>query len=90
MGRCAARSSVVRTAIMPRRRTPRCEMRIHRGEAIFLWWSGAEVHAVVRVEVADERIARLWNYYHAPELLSEVCRELAVPFRTHGYLPHQI
>ena len=70
--------------------SPRCEKRIHRGEAIFLWWSGAEVHAVVRVEVSDDRIARLWNYYHAPELLSEVCLELAVPFCTHGYLPHQI
>jgi len=67
--------------------TPRCELRLHRGEALFLWWSGDEVHAVVRVEVTAGRIARLWNYYHAPELLSEVCRELAVPFRTHGYLP---
>jgi len=66
---------------------PRCEIRMHRGQPIFLWWSGPEVHAVVRVEVAGERIARLWNYYHAPELLAEVCRELAVPFRSHGYLP---
>jgi len=69
--------------------TPRCELRTHRGEAIFLWWSGPEVHAVVRVQVAGERILRLWNYYHAPELLSEVCRELLVPFRAHGYLPSQ-
>jgi len=67
--------------------TPRSELRIHRSEALFLWWSGEEVHAVVRVEVAGDRIARLWNYYHAPELLAEVCTELRVPFRTHGYLP---
>jgi len=66
---------------------PRAELRSHRGEAIFLWWSGEEVHAVVRVEVATDRIARLWNYYHAPELLAEVCHELGVPFRAHGYLP---
>jgi RNA polymerase sigma-70 factor (ECF subfamily) len=66
---------------------PRCELRAHRGESIFLWWSGDEVHAVVRVEVHDERIAGLSNYYHAPELISEVCRELDVPFRTHGYHP---
>jgi len=66
---------------------PRCELRSHRGEAIFLWWSGEEVHAVVRVEVVDDQIARLWNYYHAPELLGEVCRELEVPFRSHGYRP---
>jgi RNA polymerase sigma-70 factor (ECF subfamily) len=63
---------------------PRCEIRAHRGESIFLWWSGDEVHAVVRVEVEGDRIARLRNYYHAPEVLTEVCRELAVPFRTHG------
>jgi RNA polymerase sigma-70 factor, ECF subfamily len=66
---------------------PRCELRAHRGEWLFLWWSGDEVHAVVRVEVAGDRIARLRNYYHAPEVLSEVCRELNVPFRLHGYRP---
>ena len=67
----------------------RCELRCHRGESIFLWWSGDEVHAVVRVEVAGDRIARLHNYYHAPEVMTEVCRELDVPFHSHGYLPGQ-
>jgi RNA polymerase sigma-70 factor (ECF subfamily) len=66
---------------------PRCELRAHRGETIFLWWSGDEVHAVVRVELDGDKIARLRNYYHAPEVISEVCRELAIPFRTHGYRP---
>jgi RNA polymerase sigma-70 factor (ECF subfamily) len=66
---------------------PRSEIRAHRGESIFLWWSGDEVHAVVRVEVDGDRIARLRNYYHAPEVITEVCRELDVPFRTHGYHP---
>jgi RNA polymerase sigma-70 factor (ECF subfamily) len=66
---------------------PRCELRAHRGESIFLWWSGAEVHAVVRIQVEGDRIARLLNYYHAPEVLTEVCRELDLPFRTHGYRP---
>jgi RNA polymerase sigma-70 factor (ECF subfamily) len=66
---------------------PRCEVRAHRGESIFLWWTGSEVHAVVRVEVSGERIARLLNYYHSPEALAEVCRELDVPFRPHGYQP---
>ncbi len=66
---------------------PRCEVRAHRGESIFLWWSGDEVHAIVRVEVEGDRIAQLRNYYHAPEVVSEVCRELGVPFRTHGYRP---
>lgn len=66
---------------------PRCERRLHRGEWILLWWSGPEVHAVVRVELAGDRIARLRTSYHAPEVLTEICRELGVPFRTHGYRP---
>jgi RNA polymerase sigma-70 factor (ECF subfamily) len=66
---------------------PRAELRAHRGETLMLWWVGEEVHAVVRVELAGERIARLTTYYHAPEVLSEVCRELAVPCRSHGYGP---
>ncbi len=66
---------------------PRCELRAHRGESIFLWWSGDEVHAVVRIEVEGDRIARLRSYYHSPEVVAEVCREIGVPFRTHGYHP---
>jgi RNA polymerase sigma-70 factor (ECF subfamily) len=66
---------------------PRCELRTHRGDAILLWWSGDEVHAVVRVDVAGDRVVRLCNYYHAPEVITEVCRELDVPFQTHGYRP---
>lgn len=66
---------------------PRCELRAHRGESILLWWSGDEVHAIVRATVEGERIARLCTYYHAPEVLTEVCRELDVPFRAHGYRP---
>lgn len=66
---------------------PRCEVRAHRSESILLWWVGNEVDAVVRVELEDERIARLRNYRHSPDLASEVCRELGVPFLTHGYRP---
>jgi RNA polymerase sigma-70 factor (ECF subfamily) len=66
---------------------PRCELRAHRAESLFLWWSGNEVHAIVRVAVSGDRIVQLKNYYHAPEVISEVCRELDVPFRTHGYRP---
>jgi RNA polymerase sigma-70 factor (ECF subfamily) len=66
---------------------PRCELRAHRGESIFLWWSGEQVHAVVRATVSGDRIAQLLNYYHAPEVISEVCRELDVPFCSHGYRP---
>lgn len=66
---------------------PRCEVRVHRGEPILLWWWGAEVHTLLRVRVADERIASMRNYHHCPELISEICLELGLPFRTHGYWP---
>jgi RNA polymerase sigma-70 factor (ECF subfamily) len=66
---------------------PRCEVRAHRGESILLWWWEDEVHAIVRVEIEGDRIARMRNYYNAPEVITEVCRELGVPFRTHGYQP---
>jgi RNA polymerase sigma-70 factor (ECF subfamily) len=66
---------------------PRAELRVHRGQYVLLWWLGDRVDAVVRAEVEGERIARLKNYRHAPELASEVCAELGVPVSTHGYRP---
>ena len=66
---------------------PRCEVRVHRGEAILLWWAGTEVDAVVRVELDGDRIARFTNYRHSPDLASELCGELGVPFLKHGYQP---
>jgi RNA polymerase sigma-70 factor (ECF subfamily) len=65
----------------------RCEHRMHRGEALLLWWWNGVVNAVVRVEVEGDRIARLRSYMHAPDVVTEVCRELDVPFLTHGYRP---
>lgn len=67
---------------------PRCELRVHRGEPLLLWWLGEHVDSVVRVELAGDRIAGFRNYRHAPELLGEVCSELSVPFLTHGYRPN--
>jgi RNA polymerase sigma-70 factor (ECF subfamily) len=64
---------------------PRCEVRAHRGEPILLWWWGDEVHTIVRVAIEDERIAGLRNYFHAPDVLAEICGELGVKCRTHGY-----
>ena len=66
---------------------PRCEVRVHRGEPILLWWWESAVHAVVRVALEGDRVAALRDYHHAPELIAEVCRELGVPFETHGYHP---
>jgi RNA polymerase sigma-70 factor (ECF subfamily) len=66
---------------------PHCEVRAHRGESILLWWWSGEVHAIVRVTVDGDRITQMRDYHHAPDVLTEVCRELEVPYRTHGYWP---
>jgi RNA polymerase sigma-70 factor (ECF subfamily) len=63
----------------------RSEVRVHRGEPILLWRSGDEVHAIVRAVVEGDRVARLTSYYHAPEVVTEICGELDVPCRTHGH-----
>jgi RNA polymerase sigma-70 factor (ECF subfamily) len=63
----------------------RSEVRAYRGESILLWWVDDAVHSVARIEVDNDRIARITSYYHAPEVLQEVCRELGAEAHTHGY-----
>jgi RNA polymerase sigma-70 factor (ECF subfamily) len=69
--------------------SPRCEVRAHRGEPILLVWyahsDGEAVRAINRVEIADDRIVALKNYFFTPDFIAEVCRELDVPFRSNGY-----
>jgi RNA polymerase sigma-70 factor (ECF subfamily) len=69
--------------------SPRCEVRVHRGEPLLLLWyahtDGEAVRAINRVEVDDDRIARLQNYFFTPDFIAEVCGELGVPFRSNGY-----
>jgi RNA polymerase sigma-70 factor (ECF subfamily) len=68
---------------------PRVEIREHRGEPILLYWyshrGGDAVRTVARVGTEDERLARLRNYFFAPDVVAEVCQELGVPFRSNGY-----
>jgi RNA polymerase sigma-70 factor (ECF subfamily) len=70
-------------------KSPRCELRAHRGELLLLLWyahsDGEAVRAINRVETAGDRIARIRNYFYAPEFIAEVCTELNVPFRINGY-----
>jgi RNA polymerase sigma-70 factor (ECF subfamily) len=64
---------------------PRCEVRVHRGEAIMLCWWEETVRAIVRVEIEDGSISRMRTFMHSPELLVEIGRELDVPIVTTGY-----
>jgi RNA polymerase sigma-70 factor (ECF subfamily) len=67
---------------------PRVEARAHRGGWVLLHWyvhrDGEAVRALTRLEVEGDRVTRLQNYFYNPELITEVCAELAVPSRTNG------
>jgi RNA polymerase sigma-70 factor (ECF subfamily) len=67
----------------------RLEIREYRGEPIVLSWyahvDGDAVRAVNRVDVEDDRVARLRNYFFNAELLVEICEELGVPYRSNGH-----
>jgi RNA polymerase sigma-70 factor (ECF subfamily) len=69
--------------------SPRCEVRVHRGEPLLLLWyaheDGEAVRAINRVEIEGARLVRVRNYFFTPDFIAEVCRELDVPFRSNGY-----
>jgi RNA polymerase sigma-70 factor (ECF subfamily) len=69
---------------------PRVEARAHRGGWVLLHWyaheDGEAVRALTRIQPDGDRIARLENYFYNPELIVEVCEELALPSRTNGRL----
>jgi RNA polymerase sigma-70 factor (ECF subfamily) len=68
---------------------PRAEVRDYRGEPIGVFWyahtDGEAVRALARLTPERDHIARLQFYFFSQDLLTEVCRELAVPFRENGY-----
>ncbi|MEY4548532.1 MAG: hypothetical protein RL685_4727 [Pseudomonadota bacterium] len=67
----------------------RFELRAHRRELLVLgWWQHADGEAVrgfSRVECEDESITRIRTYFHTPEAVTELCRELGLPCRGSGY-----
>jgi RNA polymerase sigma-70 factor, ECF subfamily len=72
-----------------REASPRFEIRAHRGEHLLLaWWThedGEAVRGFSRLECEGDRITRMRTYFHTPEAIAEVCRELGLPCRTNGY-----
>jgi len=68
---------------------PRVEVREHRGELILPFWytheDGQAVRSVARAASDGEHLARMRHYFFTPDVVTEVCRELGVPFRTNGY-----
>jgi len=51
---------------------------------VLAWWqhaSGEAVRAFSLVECDADRIASMRTYFHSPEAITEVCRELGLPCR---------
>jgi RNA polymerase sigma-70 factor (ECF subfamily) len=69
--------------------SPRFEIRTHRGRHLVLaWWQhegGEAVRAFSLVDCDGDRISSMRTFFHTPEAVAEVCRELGLPFRTNGY-----
>jgi RNA polymerase sigma-70 factor, ECF subfamily len=68
---------------------PRCELRVHRGHPILVFWyehtTGPAVRAVATIETDAEHVLHMKSYFFTPEVIAEVCSELGLPFRTNGY-----
>lgn len=68
---------------------PRIEARLHRGEWLLLHWyshdTGDAVRAITRLDVADDSVSRLRNYFFTPDFIADVCGELGIAFHPNGY-----
>ncbi|HEV8245007.1 MAG TPA: sigma factor-like helix-turn-helix DNA-binding protein [Polyangiaceae bacterium] len=69
--------------------SPRFELRAQRGQLLLLaWWQhedGEAVRGFSLLECEGDRVAKIRTYFHTPEAVAEVCRELGLPYRTNGY-----
>ena len=68
---------------------PRCEVRAYRDAWILLFWyehdEGPMVRTVMTVETAGDRITHVRNYFFTPDVITEICTEIGVPYRVNGY-----
>ena len=46
---------------------------------------GLAVRSVARIVADSDGIASVRNYFFTPDVIAEVCAELAVPWRVNGY-----
>ena len=67
---------------------PRVELHAYRGEwtlaHFYAHEDGEAVRALTRVTITSDGVAHLANYFYNPELVAEVCGELALPWRSNG------
>jgi RNA polymerase sigma-70 factor (ECF subfamily) len=69
---------------------PRVEPRFHRGRWVLLHWykhsDGDFVRAFTTLQLDENRVAGISNYFYNSELIEELGGELGVPVRTNGHL----
>jgi RNA polymerase sigma-70 factor (ECF subfamily) len=67
----------------------RFEPKSYRGESLVLaWWQhegGEAVRGFSLVDIDDDHVTAMRTYFHSPEAIAELCRELGLPYRTNGY-----
>jgi RNA polymerase sigma-70 factor (ECF subfamily) len=67
----------------------RFEPRSYRGQGVVLaWWeheSGEAVRGFSLVDIDGDKVSAIRTYFHSPEAIAELCRELGLPCRTNGY-----
>ena len=68
---------------------PRAEVRDYQGEPVVIIWydheEGPRVRDAVRIDVEGSLVAKIRYYFFSPDVLSDVCGELSVPWRSNGY-----
>jgi RNA polymerase sigma-70 factor, ECF subfamily len=79
----------LRHGVLPR--PPRVDVQPYRGEWVLVHWfahqDGEAVRSLTRIHADADgtRIARLVHHVFDPDLIAEVCGELALPSRSNGY-----
>lgn len=69
--------------------SPRCTVHPYRDTHLLVFWydhvGGPVVRTVMTVDAEGDRILRVRNYFFTPDVITEVCEELQVPYRVNGY-----
>lgn len=64
-------------------------MRAYRDGLVLVFWcehdDGPRGRSVMELVTEASSIVELRNYFFSPDVISEVCSELGLPFRVNGY-----
>ncbi|MBX3201704.1 MAG: sigma-70 family RNA polymerase sigma factor [Labilithrix sp.] len=68
---------------------PRCAVHAYRDGYVLVFFydhdDGPRVRTVMTVDVVDDAVATIRNYFFTPDVIAEVAAELGLPYRTNGY-----